>query len=95
MGALEDFGWDDGWRVSWEGIADAGTVPARVIAVHRDAFVVWTAEGERTAELSGRMRHRVGGSKGRSKARISSVAFAMASSSSIVAVMSDMLAPSS
>jgi len=60
MGALEDFGWDDGWRVSWEGIADAGMVPARVIAVHRDAFVVWTAEGERTAELSGRLRHRAG-----------------------------------
>ena len=60
MGALEDFGWDDAWRVSWEGIADAGMVPARVIAVHRDAFVVWTAEGERTAELSGRLRHRAG-----------------------------------
>ena len=59
MGPLEDFGWDDGWNVAWEGMADGGaTVPARVIAVHRDAFVVWTAEGERTAELSGRMRHR-------------------------------------
>jgi len=61
MSALEDFGWDDGWRVAWDGIADAGAnVPARVIAVHRDAFVVWTAEGERTAELSGRLRHRAG-----------------------------------
>jgi ribosome biogenesis GTPase len=47
--------------VAWDGIAGAGaTVPARVIAVHRDAFVVWTAEGERTAELSGRLRHRAG-----------------------------------
>jgi ribosome biogenesis GTPase len=60
MGNLEDFGWDEGWRVSWEGIADAAMVPARVIAVHRDAFVVWTAEGERAAELSGRLRHRAG-----------------------------------
>jgi ribosome biogenesis GTPase len=61
MGALEDFGWDDGWRVSWNGTADGeATVPARVIAVHREAFVVWTAEGERTAELSGRLRHRAG-----------------------------------
>jgi ribosome biogenesis GTPase len=59
MGTLEEFGWDHGWRVAWEGIAeDKATVPARVIAVHRDAFVVWTAEGERAAELSGRMRHR-------------------------------------
>jgi len=60
MEKLEDFGWDDGWRVSWERITDAGMVPARVIAVHRDAFVVWTADGERSAELSGRMRHRAG-----------------------------------
>ena len=24
MGALEDFGWDDGWRVAWDGTADGG-----------------------------------------------------------------------
>jgi ribosome biogenesis GTPase len=61
MSALEDFGWDDGWRGAWEGTPDAGTtVPARVVAVHRDAFVVWTAGGERAAELSGRLRHRAG-----------------------------------
>lgn len=59
MGDLEDFGWDDGWRVSWEGTAAAASsVPARVLSVHRDAFVVATDEGERVAELSGRLRHR-------------------------------------
>jgi ribosome biogenesis GTPase len=59
MGTLEDFGWDDGWRVAWEAVAE-GThgAPARVISVHRDGFVVRTAEGERTAELSGRLRRR-------------------------------------
>ena len=58
MGNLEDMGWDDGWNAAWAGVADAAaTVPARVVSVHRDGFVVWTAEGERTAELSGRMRH--------------------------------------
>ena len=32
MGTLEDFGWDDGWRVAWEGIAGGPRpVPARVI----------------------------------------------------------------
>src|SRR5258707_3323542 len=59
MGNLEDMGWDDGWDAAWAGVADAAaTVPARVVSVHRDAFVVWTAEGERSAELSGRLRHR-------------------------------------
>jgi ribosome biogenesis GTPase / thiamine phosphate phosphatase len=59
MATLEDFGWDDGWRVAWEAAAEgAQGTPARVISVHRDAFVVWTAEGERMAELSGRLRHR-------------------------------------
>jgi ribosome biogenesis GTPase len=52
-------GWDDGWDAAWVGVADATTtVPARVISVHRDGFVVATAEGERSAELSGRLRHR-------------------------------------
>ncbi|HEU0104772.1 MAG TPA: ribosome small subunit-dependent GTPase A [Vicinamibacteria bacterium] len=59
MGNLEDMGWDDLWDAAWAGVADAAaTVPARVVSVHRDAFVVWTAEGERSAELSGRLRHR-------------------------------------
>src|SRR5258706_513466 len=59
MGTLEDMGWDDLWDAAWAGVADAAaTVPARVVSVHRDAFVVWTAEGERSAELSGRLRHR-------------------------------------
>src|SRR5260221_1127229 len=58
MGNLEDMGWDDLWDAAWAGVADAAaTVPARVVSVHRDAFVVWTAEGERSAELSGRLRH--------------------------------------
>jgi len=59
MGILEDLGWDDGWRAAWDGFAhDDTTVPARVVSVHRDRFVVGTAEGERSAELSGRLRHR-------------------------------------
>jgi len=59
MGILEDLGWDDGWRTAWDGFGDDDTtVPARVVSVHRDGFVVGTAEGERSAELSGRLRHR-------------------------------------
>jgi len=59
MGSLEDLGWDDGWGAAWDGFADDdATVPARVVSVHRDRFVVGTAEGEWSAELSGRLRHR-------------------------------------
>lgn len=58
MRSLEDLGWDEGWSAAWDGAADAAAVPARVTSVHRDTFVVWTAEGERVAELSGRLRHR-------------------------------------
>jgi ribosome biogenesis GTPase len=58
MAPLEDFGWDEGWAAVWAAAADGELRAARVAAVHREAFVVWTEEGERTAELSGHLRHR-------------------------------------
>lgn len=60
MGSLETLGWDEGWRAAWDGQAEAGATPGRVIAVHRHAFVVATTEGDRAAELSGRFRHESG-----------------------------------
>jgi ribosome biogenesis GTPase / thiamine phosphate phosphatase len=61
MGSLEDVGWDEGWRAAWEAAGTDGAVPGRVTSVHRDAFLVWTSGGERTAELSGRLRHQAAG----------------------------------
>jgi ribosome biogenesis GTPase / thiamine phosphate phosphatase len=58
MGSLEDLGWDEVWRLAWEDAQEGATVPARVISMQRDLFAVATAEGDRTAELSGRLRHR-------------------------------------
>ena len=55
MANLNDLGWDEGWGASWSG--EPAAVPARVLSVHREACTVATAEGERTAELSGRLRH--------------------------------------
>ena len=36
-----------------------GLEPARVAVEHRDAYVLYTADGDRPAELSGRLRHAV------------------------------------
>jgi ribosome biogenesis GTPase len=58
MGLLEDYGWDDGWQAAWDEAREKDAVPGRVLSVHRDLFGLITAEGERTAELSGRFRHR-------------------------------------
>jgi ribosome biogenesis GTPase / thiamine phosphate phosphatase len=58
MEPLENLGWDDGWRAAWARLDMPDASPARVLAVHRDALIVATAEGERAAELSGRYRHR-------------------------------------
>jgi ribosome biogenesis GTPase len=57
MQHLFDSGWDPHWESVWESVPREGTTPARVAAVHRDALVVWTADGEQTAEVSGRLRH--------------------------------------
>jgi ribosome biogenesis GTPase len=57
MVRLEEFGWDEGWGLGWKEGEHDGTSPARVAAVHREGFVVWTPEGERPAEASGRLRH--------------------------------------
>ena len=55
MANLNDLGWDEGWRAVWTGEATA--VPARILSMHREAYGLATAEGERTGQLSGRLRH--------------------------------------
>ena len=54
---LEDLGWDPGWAAAFAPLGDAGRLPARVVATHRDAWVIATALGDRDATVSGRLRH--------------------------------------
>jgi ribosome biogenesis GTPase len=54
---LASFGWDEQLACDFDSLRAPGAVPARVIAEHRDRYVVRTAQGERAAVLSGRLRH--------------------------------------
>ncbi len=50
-------GWDDRWAAAFVPFAAGGRRPVRVIATHRDAWVIATPEGDRDATISGRLRH--------------------------------------
>lgn len=54
---LVSFGWDERFAHDFDSLRAPGTVPARVIAEHRDRYVVRTAHGERAGVLAGRLRH--------------------------------------
>jgi ribosome biogenesis GTPase len=54
---LADLGWDPGWAAAFLPHDAAGHRPARVVAAHRDAWVLATADGDRDAVVSGRLRH--------------------------------------
>lgn len=56
---LERYGWTPALEEQFAPYADDGLEPARVAVEHRDAYVLYTASGERPAELSGRFRHEV------------------------------------
>jgi ribosome biogenesis GTPase len=55
---LADLGWDPGWSAAFLPFEAAGWQPARVVATHRDAWVLATLDGDRDAVVSGRLRHR-------------------------------------
>ena len=54
---LAGLGWDPGWAAAFLPFDAAGWHPARVVAAHRDAWVLSTPEGDRSAIISGRLRH--------------------------------------
>jgi ribosome biogenesis GTPase len=54
---LTDLGWDAGWATAFLPFETAGRVAARVVATHRDAWVLATPAGDRGAVVSGRLRH--------------------------------------
>lgn len=53
------YGWDSGWQRTWEesGYADTRLTPVRMTADFGQQFKVATAQGEYTAETSGKLRH--------------------------------------
>lgn len=55
--SLVDLGWDPGWASAFLPFESAGWRPARVVAAHRDAWMLATADGDRDAVISGRFRH--------------------------------------
>lgn len=61
---LASLGWDARWTAAFQATVDAdaarsnaSVVPARVVAEHRERYVIAASEGERSAVLSGRYRH--------------------------------------
>lgn len=54
---LQSFGWDPGWASAFLPFDAAGWLPARVVAAHRDAWVIATPTGDRDAVIAGRLRH--------------------------------------
>ncbi|MBX7259250.1 MAG: ribosome small subunit-dependent GTPase A [Candidatus Hydrogenedentes bacterium] len=55
--SLEDLGWDGRWDALMSPFRDEGYVPARVSQEHRGQYVIWTADGEVAAIVSGKFRH--------------------------------------
>ena len=60
---LASLGWDAGWAAAFEAAdhltgrdTDSAT-PARIVAEHRERYVVSDADGDHSAVLAGRVRH--------------------------------------
>ncbi len=53
---LKSIGWDQGWDEIWTAAPVRQCQPGRVVAVHRDRLVLWTATGEMEAVACGHLR---------------------------------------
>lgn len=54
---IAQYGWSDRLALAFAPHAQAGHTPARVVAQHRDGYLVATDQGELRANLSGRLHH--------------------------------------
>ncbi len=59
--ALERFGWTEPRREAFQPFEAGGLVPGRVVLEHNHVYRVMAAEGERLAEVAGRLKHRASG----------------------------------
>jgi ribosome biogenesis GTPase len=57
---LDELGWSPSREEEFREHAALGRVPARVAAQHRGAYVVHAEDGERPADVAGRLRHEAG-----------------------------------
>jgi ribosome biogenesis GTPase len=55
--SLEKLGWNSYFKSEFSRLSEPASEPARVAAVDRDRFVVWTQSGECEATVGGRLRH--------------------------------------
>lgn len=53
---LVELGWDDAWGEAFARLTSAGQLPGRVVAAHRQRWLVAHEGGERAAVLAGRLR---------------------------------------
>jgi ribosome biogenesis GTPase len=58
---LADLGWDPGWAATFLPFDAAGWRPARVVAAHRERWVVGSPAGDADAVIAGRLRHEATG----------------------------------
>lgn len=54
---LEQLGWSDAFAASFDRYAHAGYSVGRVAIEHRGAYILYTEQGELTAEVAGKFRH--------------------------------------
>jgi len=54
---LEEFGWNQFWRKSFDELGREGLAPARVAREDKEAYLVLSEDGELTARVSGSVRH--------------------------------------
>jgi ribosome biogenesis GTPase len=58
---LRQLGWSDDLETAFAPFAEQGLAPGRIAVEHRGAYGVYTAAGEISAEVTGRMRHEAAG----------------------------------
>jgi ribosome biogenesis GTPase len=61
MSNLAELGWDERWAALFAPHADAGLEPARVAIEFNHIYRVMAADGERQAQMAGRLRHQAAG----------------------------------